>query len=66
MKIFLHDLLKNQKWFAMPAVLSLLLVGSLIIAPLLTHVGSGAKATQIHEQRMAELYAADAGVENAL
>jgi len=46
--------------------LVLLLVGGLIIAPLLGFMGTGLIAGQVHEKRMDELYAADAGVEYAI
>ncbi len=47
-------------------VLILLVVGSLTITPLLGFMGSGLIAVQANEARTAELYAADAGVEDAL
>jgi len=44
----------------------LLLVGGLIAAPLLAHMGTGVIAGEVYERRTAELYAADAGVEDAI
>ena len=46
--------------------LILLLIGGLISAALLNHMGSGILAGDVHERRTAELYAADAGVEDAI
>jgi hypothetical protein len=44
-----------------------MLVGGLIIAPLLAYMGTGIKVgKEVYEERMAELYAADAGIEDAL
>ena len=47
-------------------VLILLLIGGLITAPLLAHMGTGIIAGEVYERRTAELYAADAGVEDAI
>ena len=46
--------------------LILLLIGGLISAPLLSHMGTGLLAGEVYEARTAELYAADAGVEDAI
>jgi len=48
------------------SVLVLLFMGALIITPILAFMGVGLKAGQTHERRTDELYAADAGVNNAL
>jgi hypothetical protein len=47
-------------------VLVLLAVGSLILAPLLGLMGTGVLAGQVYEDKTEELYAADAGVEDAI
>jgi len=47
-------------------VLILLLLGSLIIAPLLAFMGTGLKAGKIYEEKADKAYAADAGIEDAL
>ena len=47
-------------------VLILMLLGGLIIAPLLSYMSTGLKASQVYEKKMHELYAADAGVEDAI
>lgn len=57
---------KGQKGQALILVLIFLLVGGLIIAPLLTYMGTGLKVGQMHEQTMKRFYAADAGIEDAL
>jgi hypothetical protein len=46
--------------------LIMLLVSLLITTPLLAHMGTGLMAGQVYERRMAELYAADAGVEDSM
>ena len=66
MKIAMKRLVGDEKGAAMVLVLILLLVGGLIAAPLLAHMGTGLVAGEIYEKRTAELYAADAGVEDAL
>jgi hypothetical protein len=47
-------------------VLVFLALGSIILLPLLTFTGSGLKAGMVYESKAAELYAADAGIEDAL
>ena len=51
---------------ALTMVLIMLILGTLIITPLLGLMGTGLRAGQMHEERMAEFYAADSGVEDAL
>ena len=63
--ITLRRLLRSEKGQALPIVLVLLLLGSLMVVPLLEYLGNGLKAGQVHEDRTAELYAGDAGVEDA-
>ena len=46
--------------------LILLAVGGLVITPLLYYMGSGLKVGQAYEELMYELYAADAGIEDAI
>jgi len=57
---------KRESGQALILVLILLVVGGLIIAPLLAFVSTGLKAGQVYEEKTDELYAADAGVEDAL
>ncbi len=66
MKKVMNKLIRNEKGQAMPIVLILLLIGGLIIGPLLGFMSAGVKAGQAHERMMERLYAADAGIEDAL
>jgi hypothetical protein len=66
MKIILKKLARDEKGAAMVLALVLLLVSGLIAAPLLSHMGSGLLTGEVYETRTTELYAADAGVEDAL
>lgn len=50
----------------MVLALIMLLVSLLIVTPLLAFMGTGLIAGEVYERRMAELYAADAGVEDAM
>jgi hypothetical protein len=62
-----NKLIRGEKGQALILVLILMLLGGLIIAPLLSYMSTGLKVgKEVYENRMAELYAADAGVENAL
>lgn len=65
-KIILRKPIAGEKGAAHILVLIVLLVGSLIIAPLLSHMTTGLKTGLMYERKMYELYAADAGVEDAL
>ena len=58
--------MEDEKGAALIMALILLLIGGLISGALLNHMGSGILASQVHERRTAELYAADAGVEDAI
>lgn len=51
---------------ALPIVLILLALGGLLLAPALGYASTTLKVDQIHEQKMAELYAADAGIEDVM
>jgi hypothetical protein len=62
----MKNLVRNEKGAALILALLLLLIGGLISAALLGHMGSGILAGVVHERRTAELYAADAGVEDAI
>ena len=66
MKIAMKRLIRDEKGAALILALILLLIGGLMSAALLGHMGSGILAGQVHERRTAELYAADAGVEDAI
>ena len=62
----MKNLVRDEKGAALILALLLLLIGGLISAALLNHMGSGILAGEVHERRTAELYAADAGVEDAI
>ncbi len=65
MKRILNKPIKDETGQVFILVLILLLLGGLIMAPLLGFMGTGLKSGQAYEQRMAEVYAADAGIEDA-
>ena len=66
MKIAVKKLVRDEKGHAMVLTLIMLLIGGLVSAPLLSHMGTGIVAGEVYEVRTAELYAADAGVEDAV
>jgi len=66
MKSVMNKSVRDEKGAALIMALILLLIGGLISAALLNHMGSGILAGEVHERRTAELYAADAGVEDAI
>ena len=66
MKRILNKPIKDEVGQTFILVLILLLVGGLILAPLLGFMNTGLKSGQAYEKRMSELYAADAGVTDAL
>jgi Flp pilus assembly pilin Flp len=66
MKSIVKKLVRDEKGAALIMALILLLIGGLISAALLNYMGSGILAGEVHERRTAELYAADAGVEDAI
>jgi hypothetical protein len=66
MKIAVKRLTTDEKGQAMLLAFILLLISGLVAAPLLAHMGTGLLTGQVYETRTAELYAADAGVEDAI
>ncbi len=66
MKNALNKSITDEKGQALTLALILLVIGALILTPLLNFVGSGLLAGQVFEGKAFELYAADAGIENAL
>ncbi len=66
MKKALNKLRGNERGQALIGVLVLLVMGGLTIPPVLTYVSTALSAGQIQEGRIDELYAADAGIEDAL
>jgi len=59
-------LIRDEKGAALVMVLILLLIGGLISGPLLSYMGTGLSTGEVYERRTDELYAADAGVEDAV
>ena len=66
MKIAVKRPTRDEKGQAMVLALVLLLISGLIAAPLLSFTGTGLLTGEVYETRTAELYAADAGVVDAL
>jgi hypothetical protein len=66
MKVAVKRLIRGEKGQAMILAVILLLVGGLTISSLLSYMGTGLFVGQVYEGRVAELYAADAGVEDAV
>jgi len=66
MKITVERLIKNETGAALVMALILLLIGGLISSSLLAYMGTGLLAGEVYEARTAELYAVDAGVEDAV
>jgi len=66
MKITVKKILRDEKGAALAMALILLLIGGLMAAPLLSFMGTGLIAGEVYEARTAELYAVDAGVEDAI
>lgn len=65
MKMIVNKPRVGEKGLAMILTMIVMLVGSLIIAPLLGFMSTGLMATKASEERMIRLYTADAGVEEA-
>jgi hypothetical protein len=57
---------RGQKGAALTLILILLVIGGLILTPLLGLMGTGLISGQLYERKTTELYAADAGVEDAI
>ena len=66
MKTIVRRLVRDEKGAALVMVLILLLISGLIIGPLLSYMGTGLITGEVYEMRTDELYAADAGVEDAI
>jgi hypothetical protein len=65
MKI-MKRLIRDEKGQVMVLAVILLLVGGLLVSSLLSYMGNGLLNGRVYEKRTAELYAADAGVEDAV
>jgi len=66
MKIAVKKLIRDETGAVLAMALVLFLIGGLIAASLLSYMGSGLLVGEVYEARTAELYAADAGVEDAV
>ncbi|MFC2001954.1 hypothetical protein ACFLUZ_05600 [Chloroflexota bacterium] len=58
--------LREESGQALIAVLALLMIGSLTLPPMLSHIGTALKTGQVYESDTDELYAADSGIEDAI
>jgi Tfp pilus assembly protein PilX len=65
-KIIMKRLVRGEKGYVLIAALVVLVVLGLISGPLLSYMVSGLKAGHVFETGAAELYAADAGVQDAM
>ena len=65
MRGFVKRIIGDEKGHAMELVLTLLTVGGLVLAPTLGLMSTGLLAGEVYEQKTDELYAADAGIEDA-
>jgi len=65
-KIDVKTLIRDEKGAALVMVLILLLISGLITGPMLSYMGTGLSSGEVYEMRTDELYAADAGVEDAI
>jgi Tfp pilus assembly protein PilX len=65
-KIVMKRLVRSQKGYVLIAALLVLLVLGLISGPLLSYMVNGLRAGRVFETGAAELYAADAGVQDAV
>lgn len=66
MKNAIKRLARDETGAAMVLALVLLLISGLIVGPLLSYMGSGLLVGEVYEVRTDELYAADAGMEDAV
>jgi hypothetical protein len=66
MKIAAKRPIRDEKGQALLNTLLFLLIGLLILTPTLNFMGTGIKTGRVYEQKIDEIYAADAGVEDAL
>ncbi len=66
MKTIARRAIRNERGQALVVTLLLLLIGSVIIAPTLNLMGTGVNTGRTYEQKIDKVYAADAGVEDAL
>ncbi|MFC1902240.1 hypothetical protein ACFLX3_04870, partial [Chloroflexota bacterium] len=58
--------LREESGQALITVLLLLMIGSLTLPPVLSHIGTSLKSGQVYRSNTDELYAADSGIEDAI
>jgi len=66
MKNSVKRIMGDEKGKILILILALLVVGALVLAPLLGLMSTGLAAGQVYEKKTDELYAADAGIEDAM
>ena len=66
MKTTIQELATNETGAVLVMALVALVVGALLLTPMLGLMSTGLMGGQIYEEKMHELYAADAGVEDAI
>ncbi|MFC1911105.1 hypothetical protein ACFLXM_00320 [Chloroflexota bacterium] len=66
MKTVVKRAIRDEKGAVLALALVLLVIGGLILTPLLGLMSTGLLAGQVYEKKTDELYAADAGVEDAI
>jgi len=66
MKKWLSEITRGEAGMALPVVLVMLALGSLLIVPSLNYVSTSLKTGEMVEKNVEGLYAADTGVEDAL
>jgi hypothetical protein len=66
MKITAKRPIRDEKGQALILTLIFLLIGMLILTPAVNFMGTGITSGRVYEQKIDEIYAADAGVEDAL
>jgi len=66
MKAKLKKTIHDEGGAALAVTLVLLVIGGLMMAPLLGHMGTGTLAGELHEKKTDQLYLADAGIEYAI
>ena len=65
-KKWLSEIRKGESGMILPVVLIMLTMGSLLTVPVLNYVATGIKTGEMVERKVEGLYAAEAGVEDAL
>jgi hypothetical protein len=62
----LSQRLRDEKGQALIMVLVLLMIGSLTLPPVLSHIGTALKTGRMYDNKANEFYAADSGIEDAI